>query len=261
MGVAVGDLANDGRLFLFIPHIRGEKNTLYVPTRAGLYADQSASSGTAIPGLPYTGWGCGFLDFDNDGNLDLAVVNGRVARGPVHPRAALGPFWNAYAENNLLMRGDGKGHFTDISTRAGDFAARIESTRGLALGDLDGDGRVDLVSNTVDNTLRVYRNVCPTAGNHWLLVRALTGKRDALGARLEVTAGEHHWTRLIQAASSYCSSNDPRAHFGLGKVDTVDAIDVTWPDGKRERFPGGAVDRLVTLQQAKGQPVESPGAH
>lgn len=255
MGVAVGDIANDGRLALFISHIRGEKNTLYGVIEPGGYADHSAITGMASGGLGFTGWGCGFVDLDNRGVLDLVIANGRVARGPVHPRAALGNFWNAYAEPNRVMRNDGKGRFTDISGRGGDFTARIESTRGLALGDIDNDGRVDLVTNTLDNTLRVYRNISPTEGNHWLLVRALTGKRDALGARLEVVAGGRRWARLVQAAYSYCSSSDPRAHFGLGKVDRVEAIEVAWPDGKQERFEVPGVDRLVTLQQGKGREV------
>jgi hypothetical protein len=168
--------------------------------------------------------------------------------------AQLGKFWNDYAEPNLLFLGDGKGKFTDAAARAGDFCARVDSTRGLAFGDIDNDGRVDLVSNTVGNVLRVYRNVAPPAGNHWLLARAMTGRRDALGARVEVTAGGRRWTRLAQAAYSYCASNDPRCHFGLGTIDKIDAIHVTWPDGKRERFPAPAVDREVTLRQGEGKP-------
>src|SRR5262249_35868091 len=155
----------------------------------------------------------------------------------VHPKAALSPFWNAYAENNLVLRGDGRGRFTDVTARGGDFTAHIDNTRGLALGDLDGDGRVDLVTNTADNTLRLYRNVAVTEGNHWLLVRAVTGKRDALGARVDLVAGQWRWSRLVLAAYSFCSSSDPRAHFGLGKAERIDAVEVTWPDGRRERFP------------------------
>jgi hypothetical protein len=256
MGVAVGDVSNDGRLALFITHIRGEKNTLYKPIEKGLYSDGSASAGMASPGLTYTGWGCGFVDLDNHGNQDLVIANGRVSRGPVHPRAALGKFWNAYAENNLLLRGDGRGRFTDITARGGDFTKQIDNTRGLALGDIDNDGRIDLVTNTVDNTLRVFHNIAPTEGNHWLLVRAVTGKRDALGARVELVAGECRWTRLVLAAYSFCSSCDPRVHFGLGKVDHIDAVEVTWPDDRRERFDAPGVDRVLTLYQGKGRRME-----
>src|SRR5262249_18386079 len=151
------------------------------------------------------------------------------------------------------LRGDGHGRFTDITVRGGDFTTQIDNTRGLALGDLDGDGRVDLVTNTIDNTLRVFRNVAPSEGNHWLLVPAVTRQRGALGARVELVAGGQRWTRLVMAAYSFCSSCDTRVHFGLGKVGHLDAIDVTWPDGTRERFDPPEVDRLVTVYQGKGR--------
>jgi hypothetical protein len=266
MGVAVGDILNDGRLAIFITHISQEKNTLYMDVSPpgdppGFYADKSGAAGMAAVDLPYTGWGAGYFDCDNDGNLDVAIANGRVGAAAPHPAAQLGPFWNAFAEPNLLFLGDGKGKFTDATSRAGDFTARVESTRGLAFGDIDNDGRVDLVSNTIGNVLRVYRNVAPTNGNHWLLVRALTadGKRDALGARLRVVAGDgsgRSWTRFAQAAYSYCSSNDPRAHFGLGKTDKIQGIEVNWPDGSKENFENSGVDRQVVVRQGAGKPAK-----
>ncbi len=255
MGVAVGDIANDGRLSIFITHFQKEKNTLYVPSghSPGYYVDGSAGGGMAAIDIPYTGWGCGFFDFDLDGSLDVALVNGRITRGPIHPRAALGEFWNRYAEKNLLFRGDGRGRFTDVTEQAGDFTRHVECTRGLAFGDFDNDGSVDLVSNTIGNRLRLFRNVAASAENHWLTVRALTGGRDAFGAQVDLCAGTRKWTRLVQAASSYCSSNDPRAHFGLGTVADVDCVEVGWPDGTRERFPIQRVDDQVTVHQGTGQ--------
>jgi hypothetical protein len=252
MGVATGDISSDGRLSLFITHIRNEKNTVYMPIGKGLFTDKSAAAGMAPIDLPYTGWGCGFADFDNDGNLDVAVVNGRVERGPVDPRARLGKFWNAYAESNLLFRGDGHGHFTNLTPRGGDFTRHAECTRGLAFGDVDNDGRIAMVTNSLDNTLRLYRNTAPTGSNHWLSVRALTGKRDALGARLELRAGQRRWTQLILSAYSYLSSSDPRAHFGLGVTNQIDSLVVAWPDGAVEQFEVPGVDRQMTIRQGEG---------
>jgi len=252
MGVSIGDITSDGRLSLLITHIRNEKNTVYMPIGSGLFADKSAVAGMAPIDMPYTGWGCGFVDFDNDGNLDVAVVNGRVVRGTVDPRANLGKFWNAYGESNLLFRGDGQGHFINLTAQGGDFTRHVETTRGMAFGDIDNNGRIGMVTNTVDNTLRLYRNIAPAEGNHWLSVRALTGKRDALGARLELRAGKHRWTQLILAAYSYLSSNDPRAHFGLGSIDHIDSLDVYWPDGAHEQFDVPSVDRQLTIRQGQG---------
>jgi hypothetical protein len=253
MGVSIGDIANDGRLSLLITHIRNEKNTVYMPVANGMYADKSAVAGMAAIDLPYTGWGCGFADFDNDGNLDVAVANGRVARGPVDPRATLGKFWNPYAESNLLFRGDGKGHFTNMTPHGGDFTRHVECTRGLAFGDFENNGRIGMVSNTLDNTLRLYRNTAPSEGNHWLTVRALAGKRDALGAKLELRAGERRWMQFVFSAYSFLSSSDPRAHFGLGTIDHVDALTVIWPDGAREQFDVPGVDRQITIHQGTGR--------
>jgi hypothetical protein len=255
MGIGIGDVANDGGLSLFITHVWGEKNTLYMPLGRGMFADRSAMAGMASAGLTHTGWGCGFCDLDNDGSLDLAVVNARVRRGPVYPQARLGAFWNAFAEPNLLFLGDGGGRFADAGVRGGDFTRQAECTHGLAFGDFDNDGRVDLVTNTLDNTLRLYHNIAPTSGNHWLIVRALTGPRDALGARLTLKSGQRSWTRLILAAYSYLSSSDPRAHFGLGKISHCDSLEVQWPDGLREEFDVAAVDRVWTIRQGTGRPL------
>jgi hypothetical protein len=165
----------------------------------------------------------------------------------------LGAFWNAFAEPNLLFLGDGDGHFADAGVRGGDFTRGAECTHGLAFGDVDNDGRVDLATNTLDNTLRLYHNVAQTSGNHWLIVRALTGPRDALGARLILKSGQRTWTRLILAAYSYLSSSDPRAHFGLGKTGHCDSLEVQWPDGRHELFDGPQVDRVVTVRQGTGK--------
>ena len=188
MGVAAGDIANAGKWDLFVTHLRGEKNTLFAATRPGAYQDRSATANLAVDSLPYTGWGCVFCDFDHDGDLDLAIVNGRVKRHAPDPKARLGAFWNGYAETNLLFKNDGKGKFASAPDHAGDFVREPRVSHALALGDLDNDGDVDLVADAADNSLRVYRNDALRSGTHWLLVRPMTGRRDAHGRRGHIDA-------------------------------------------------------------------------
>ncbi|HTU88716.1 MAG TPA: ASPIC/UnbV domain-containing protein, partial [Gemmataceae bacterium] len=124
----------------------------------------------------------------------------------------------------------------------------------LAVGDIDNDGGLDLLATTVAGPARLYRNVMPSRG-HWLIVRAIDSprKRDAYGAEITVLAGERRLRSWINPGFSYLSSNDPRSHFGLGTVQTVDAIEVLWPDGVRERFAGRPVDRVVVLRKGEGK--------
>jgi hypothetical protein len=249
MGLAVGDVDRDGHLDLLSTHLAAENNTLYLGGRI-LFRDRTVESGMTGHDLSLTGFGCALFDLEHDGDLDLAVVNGRV--GLDEPRPS-DPFWLRYAEPNLLFRNDGTGRFVDASGEAGRFASTIEVSRGLALGDLDGDGDLDLVVSHVDNSLRVYRNEAPPAGAHWLSVRALTGPRDALGSRVTLVLGQRRLVGPILFNSSYQSASDPRAHFGLGTTDTVDYLEVVWPDGQRERFPVPEVDRAIEVHQGSGE--------
>ena len=259
MGVAIGDVFNRGQLDLYVTHISSEVNVLYRNNGDGTFADATAAAGMSPIDRPFTGWGCGLFDFDNDGNLDLAVANGRVAKGPVRPEAAIGPFWNRFAEPNLLFKGDGTGHFSDVSGSAGVFASRLEIHRSLAFADLFNRGAIDLIGVNVDNTIRVYRNdAAPRNGNHWLQVLPMTGKREAIGARVTLTCVGTTRVGICLRAYSYLSSNDPRIHLGLGKADHIDALEVLWPSGspRRERFDAPGVDRTIVLRQGQGTPLK-----
>ncbi len=253
MGLAVGDVNGDLALDLFMTHLANEHNTLYVRGPGPMYLDGTLEAGMAAHDKPFTGFGTGFFDFDHDGDLDIAVVNGRVAHRPALVGANLGEFWNQYAEPNFLFENDGRGVFTNVGLEAGGFTSHVEVARGLAFGDFDRDGDLDLVQSNVDNSLRAYRNDAPPPGSHWLLIRALTGKRDALGSQIAIKTGGRELLGLALAGYSYAGSNDPRAHFGLGAIDRVVEIEVLWPDGRRESFPGGRVDREVTLRQGSGK--------
>jgi len=254
MGVGVADVDGDLRFDLFKTHIAGETNTLYLSDRSEeLFTDRTAIAGMGNVDRPYTGWGCGFFDFDHDGDLDVAVANGRVTRGVPEAKAQLGRFWNRFAETNLLFARIGKDQFENVSSRAGTFGSEPLVSRGMAFADLDDDGDIDLVVQHVDNSLRVYRNNAPPEGAHWLIVRTMTGPRDAYGAQVTIEAGGRKILRLAHPTYSYLASNDPRAHFGLGELDQIDSLEVAWPSGRRERFEPPGVDRVITVTEGEGQ--------
>jgi hypothetical protein len=252
MGVALGDVNGDGLFDVFVTHLAEETNTLWLQGPPGLFSDRTGSLGLASPRWRGTGFGTVLADFDHDGALDLAIVNGRVGRAAPHNRA-LGPHWSRYAERNQLFANDGSGHFRDISPANAPLCGTANVARGLAWGDVNGDGAVDLLVTTVAGPARLFRNVVPNRG-HWLLVRAIdpTLRRDAIGAVVRVRAGELNLVRQINPASSYLCSGDVRAHFGLGQAERVEGIEVTWPDGMKETFAGGPADRVITLAKGKG---------
>jgi hypothetical protein len=268
LGVLCADFDGDGLADLFVTHLRNETNTLWRQGPRGLFADRTGEAGLLRPLWQGTGFGTVLGDFDLDGHLDLAIVNGHVVRTGATPAQELGPYWGAYGDRNQLFANDGHGRFTDISPRNPPFCGRWNVARGLAAGDFDGDGKLDLLVTTIGAKARLYRNVAPTTG-HWLAVRARlpsprdradrTKDRDALGAEVVVEAGARRWVRLIHAASSYLSSSDPCAHFGLGETAQVDRITVLWPDGSREQFDGTRADRMVELRQGQGRPIERGG--
>jgi enediyne biosynthesis protein E4 len=254
MGVALGDADGDGLFDLFVTHLTSETHTLWRQGPRGTFRDRTVPAGLAPPGSRGTGFGTVMADFDQDGAVDVVAVNGRIARGPPAAGEALGPFWSQYAERNQLFANAGAGRFQDISAREKALCGVPGVYRGLACGDLDGDGALDLLVTSVAGPARLYRNVAPHRG-HGLLVRAVdpARKRDAYGAEVTVRAGDRRWVRWVNPGYSYLCSNDPRAHFGLGPVDHVDAIDVLWPDGTRETFPGGPADVRPELVLRKGE--------
>jgi enediyne biosynthesis protein E4 len=253
MGVAVGDVNNDGLLDFFVTHLGIETNTLWKQGPRGQFCDETRRSGLANPRGHGTGFGTLLADFNNDGALDLALVNGRVIRGGSADDTSLG-FWQPYAERNQFFVNDGTGKFQDRSAANPALCGHWNVGRGLAQGDFDNDGAPDLLVTTLGGRARLLRNVTPERG-HWLKVRAIDPqrKRDAYGAEVLVRAGGRDYLRLISSAESYLCGSSPIAHFGLGAAAQVDSLLVTWPDGVREEFPGGAADRPIELCRGEGR--------
>jgi hypothetical protein len=258
MGIAVGDIDGNGLFDIFVTHLTSETHTLWVQDQRGFFQDRTVAAGVTTSWRA-TGFGAVMADFDNDADADLALVNGKVERGPGGPTAAtkLDEFWDRYAERNQLFLNDGRGVLHDVSDRNPPFSELAAVSRGLICADLDNDGGMDLVVTRIAQSAAVFRNVVPQRG-HWLTIRAVDPKlrRDAYGAEIHVRAGSLKRMRWINPGYSYLCSNDPRAHFGLGAAERYDAIDVIWPDGVEETFPGGEADRQVVLRRGEGKLAE-----
>jgi len=259
MGIALADVNQDALFDLFITHLTHEQHALWVQGPRGVFQDQTARFGLASAPWHGTGFGTVMADFDLDGWPDLAFINGAIRRGSAHPGPPLPgliSFWHPYAQRYQLYLNDAHGQLVDVSSANPAFCGYTGVGRGLAFGDLDNDGAVDLVAVCAGGPVQILRNVASRSG-HWFTVRAVDpalGGRDAIGAEVVVEGKGQRWWRLIQPSCSYLVSNDPRALFGLGPVDFVASIRVIWPDGKEELFTGGAVDRSMIVRKGSGQP-------
>jgi enediyne biosynthesis protein E4 len=251
MGIAIGDVNEDGKQDLFVTNLRDETNTLYVNKGALGFQDESISSGLGLPSLPFTGFGTGFFDFNQDGNLDVAIVNGRVTRGALLTKNQPPQYWDPYMEPGLLFENFGNARFKNI--RSTSFTSVLENARGLAFGDIDNDGDIDFLINNCGGAARLLRNDFAPKG-HWLIIRAFDPalNRDSYGAKISISAAGKNFTRWVSPAYSYLSSNDPRVHFGLGSATSAD-IQVVWPDGKTESFGSVKGDQILTLRKGSGR--------
>jgi hypothetical protein len=246
MGVAVGDYDNSGRFSLWVTNFSEEYNALYRNV-GDHFADASFQSKTAAISLPFVGWGNAFFDYDNDGRLDLIAVNGHVypQLDKARLRASAG-----YRQRKLLYHNRGDGTFDEVGPRYGQVFTEERVSRGLAVGDLDDDGRLDVVINDLDGSPQILRNDMPGTGN-WLLVR-LKGKganTGAIGGVVIARAGGVSQRRLVQSGSSYISQEDKRLHFGLGKSSSVDALDVLWPDGTKTTLTNVKANQILDVRQ------------
>jgi hypothetical protein len=255
MGVDAGDYDGSGRPALWVTNYEQEQHGLYRnDIRPGVlfFHYQSFEAGLAQTDQKYVGWGTAFLDVDLDGWEDLFVVNGHAVR--YHSETGAGRKQPPFLYRNL------GGKFEDISGRIGSYHDTDHPARGVGFGDLDNDGRTDLVISHVNEPAAVLRGV-GGPDCHWLGVQ-LAGKdhADVVGARVELQAGGRTLTRFAKGGGSYLSSGDRRLLFGLGRESNPGRLTVTWPDGSKQHFDGLAADRYhrVTQGQAKAEPYPAP---
>ena len=255
MGLVIADVDSDGDEDLFVTNLDGESNTLYLNDGDAWFEDRTIRAGLAAASLPYTGFGAGLLDLGNDGLRDLVVANGAIRLLPAR-LAAGDPF--PLGQQNLLYRGLGAGRFQAVAAGALPALAPFDVSRGMAVGDLDGDGAQDLVIANNNGPLRALldRSAETAQLSHWIGLRLVGDGRDALGARVFVsTADGKGRTGRAHSDGSYLSASDPRVWIGLGGDTTVGAVRVRWPSGESEIFPAPEVDRVVVLERGRGAPI------
>ena len=251
MGVDAGDFDNDGDEDLFLTHLRTETTTLYVNNGTGLFEDGTALSGLGAPSLAYTGWGTAWIDFDNNGWLDLMTVNGTIQA--VEGRGD-DPF--PYDQRKQLFRHLGNGRFEEVTEQAGAAFRLSDVGRGAAFGDMNNDGTMDVVVANANGPVQLLINQVGRR-NHWVGVRLVGGPdtpRDMLGARVAIlrSEGPTLWRRA-HADGSFASANDPRVLIGLGASAEAPLVRVSWPGGRVEEWPELPIDRWTTLQEGSGQ--------
>lgn len=245
MGIDWGDLDGDGRLDLVVTTFWGETNNLYRNEGDGFFRDIAVQTPFARVGRAYVGFGVKFFDLDNDGDLDLVIANGHVADNADRLRRG-----DSYAQPTLLFRNDG-GHFVDITREGGAAFTRPIVGRGVCVGDLDDDGRLDLIVTNVEGPPLLLRNRSGPRGN-WLRVALLrhgSANQHGIGARVTVRAGGRAQRREATTAGSFLSASDPRLHFGLGDAASVEEIVVRWPDGKVSRRKNVPANRQITIEE------------
>jgi hypothetical protein len=256
MGTDFADYDGDGLLDLFVTNHELETHTLFRNIGKGLFDEVTSRSGVGVPTLPYVGFGTLFFDYDNDTDLDLAIVNGHVMNSPGHFRPGA-----TEAQRNLLFRNEGKGRFTEISRQAGTGFAIQRVSRALAAADVDNDGDMDLLVVNNGAGPDLLRNDGGNAAGG-LLVRLVgtAGNRSAVGSRLTLTAGGTTQVREVKAGSSYLAQHDLRVHFGLGEVRRAERLEIRWPGGARETIENVAANQIVTVTEGKGVTARVPFA-
>jgi len=282
MGIALGDYNSSGRLALFLTTFSDDYKTLYRNDGGASFTDVSFKAGLGGPTIPFLGWGTGFLDFDNDGLLDLFVANGHVY--PIADQRDWGTTW---AQRPQLFRSLDGAKFEEVLPATGSGLASVVCARGAAFGDFFNDGHIGVVLNNLDSRPTLLRNVVRNA-NHWVTLKLVGGgsakspsgseptlsanavpsqgapvasapdakvyksSRDAIGAKIFLTAGGVRQRADVFSGASYASSSDLRLHLGLGSASKVDKLEIFWPSGLREEVTLPCIDCIVQVTEGRG---------
>jgi hypothetical protein len=246
MGLAVGDTGGSGHLDIFKTNFAGDLPVLYRNLGKGIFEDATRESGLAVDNR-YVCWGAGLEDFDNDGWPDITMATGHIypeleSRYPDSP----------YKSPLLLYRNLGRGRFEELYDEAGTAILEPHSSRGIAFGDFDNDGDIDMLVVNLGEPPSLFRNDV-SGKNHWIKIRleGTTSNRSAIGARVEITAGGKTQMKELQSQSSFLSANDFRLHFGLGAALAVD-VAIRWPNGQHQSLAGLLANKLYTIKEGTG---------
>ena len=242
MGVTVADYDHDGHLDLFVTNFDDDYNTLYHNDGKLSFTDSSYAAKVAAVSLPYVGWGTKFFDYDNDGWVDLFVANGHV-----YPQIP------SYKQRNFVHRNNRDGTFTEIAEQLGAPFSEKRAGRGVAFGDLDNDGDVDLVINNLDGPPTVLRNDGGNLNNSVLIkLVGVKSNRAGIGAMVKVVSGDLAQKDEVRSGDSYISQSDQRLHFGLEKRTKIDLIEVRWASGIVDKLNSANVNSIVTIKEGAG---------
>ena len=255
MGIAVGDYENNGQLAIFDTTFSDDYKPFYRNEGDGNLTDISYQIGIGDISVPFLSWGDAFFDYDNDGYKDLIMADGHV-----YPEADKYNWGTSWAQRPMLFHNLAGKKFEAVPAVEGTGLADVIAGRGMAVGDLFNDGKIDVVINVMDGHPVLLRNVNPDH-NHWIELKLVSAPRpgvegvpaDAIGATAYLTSNGMRQRGDVISGGSYLSTSDPRLHFGLGQATTIDALEIHWPDGKVEKATVPAIDRIVTITEGAGK--------
>jgi len=247
MGVDFGDYDNDGLLDIVGLNYQKQPNVVYHNDGGGFFSDVSFAVGMGYS-IPYLGWGTDFFDADNDGDKDLFISNG-------HLQDQIEKYDNTttYAQDNQFLINNGKGVFVNKSAEAGSGLQLIKVSRGIATGDYDNDGDLDILISNANDTPDLLRNDGGNNGN-WILIRTIGTKsnRAGIGTRVKIQAGDLVQIDEVRSGSGYISQNDLRLHFGFGDRKKIDLIEVRWPSGVVDTIRNIDPNQVITIKEGHG---------